>query len=67
MVGRPAGSASKLDLGSAYISRPGSGSQPTNVTITIGEANDLGDEIGKGSELAEDKSFADKVKGFFGN
>ena len=40
---------------------------PTNVTITIVEANDLGDVIGKGAELVEDKSFADKVKGFFGN
>jgi hypothetical protein len=62
-----AGTASKSDLGSAFIPRPGSGSQPTNVTITIVEANDLGDVIGKGSELVEDKSFADKLKGFFGN
>ena len=59
--------ASKTDLGSAFIPRPGSGSQPTNVTITIVEANDLGDVIGKGSALVEDKSFTDKVKGFFGN
>jgi len=36
-------------------------------SITIVEANDLGDVIGKGSELVKDKSFTDKVKGFFGN
>ena len=59
--------ASKTDLGSAFIPRPGSGSQPTNVTITIVEANDLGDVIGKGSALVQDKSFGDKLKGFFGN
>jgi hypothetical protein len=62
-----AGTASKSDLGSAFIARPGSGSQPTNVTITIVEANDLGDVIGRGAELVEDRSFADKLKGFFGN
>lgn len=62
-----AGTASESDLGSAFIPRPGSGSQPTNVTITIVEANDLGDVIGRGSELVDDKSFADKLKGFFGN
>jgi hypothetical protein len=61
------GTASKSDLGSAFIARPGSGSQPTNVTITIVEANDLGDVIGRGAELVEDRSFADKLKGFFGN
>lgn len=62
-----AGTASKSDLGSAFLPRHGSGSQPTNVTITIVEANDLGDVIGRGSELVEDPSFADKLKGFFGN
>ena len=62
-----AGSASKSDLASAFIPRPADGDLPTNVTITIVEANDLGDVIGKGAELVEDKSFADKVKGFFGN